>query len=318
MPITDREFKKIIDEYDHRRMVHREEAHRRQLELYAKIPPLKAIDDKIADISAESAGRYIQGDRSAFNGLKEEIQRLCTDKYSLIEKYGFPRDYAEIRYDCPDCKDTGYINNKRCHCLRQYIINDLYAQSNIIASLDEQNFQKFRFDVYSEEARDNMKKVYMAARNFTDKFAIEYTNMLFLGDVGSGKTFMSNCIAKELLDKGFSVLYFSSFNLFDTLAKVTFNRDRNIEVPSDTYRNVYEADLLIIDDLGTETPNSFVRSQLFLILNERNLRQKSTVISSNLSIEQLKDTYTERVFSRLLSGYDMFRFRSSDIRLSSV
>lgn len=318
MPITDREFKKILDDYDHRRMVHTEEARKRLLELYAKIPPLKAIDDKIADISAESAAKFIQGDRKAFEGLKEKINSLSTTKYSLIEENGFPRDYAQVRYDCPDCQDTGYINNERCHCLRQHIINDLYAQSNIIASLDEQNFAHFNFDVYSEEAKENMKKVYMAARDFTDKFAIKYTNMLFLGNVGSGKTFMSNCIAKELLDRGFSVLYFSSFNLFDTLAKVTFNRDRDNEIPPDTYRNVYEADLLIIDDLGTETPNSFVRSQLFLILNERNLRQKSTVISSNLSIEQLKDNYTERVFSRLLSGYDMFRFRSSDIRLSSV
>ena len=315
MAVSENQFKQILDDYERRRSKNIEAARARKAELYAHIPTLKEIDDKIADISLNAARNYINGSDSAFDYLSADIESLSRKKAALIRENGYDENYAAVRYTCKDCEDTGYINGKRCHCLTQRLINTLYAQSNIMGRLEHDNFDNFDFNVYSPDKRESMHAVYNAAIKFIETFANSYHNMLFLGSVGSGKTYMSSCIAGELMNRGFSVLYFTAFQLFELIGNYIFNKDNGDRTKAEIYESIFDSDLLIIDDLGTETHSSFVNTQLFYILNERDIRRHSTLISSNLSIGSLQTTYSERSSSRILSGYDLYMFESSDIRL---
>ena len=311
--INNKIYDEIMAAYDKTRLENARDAQRRRLLLYREIPRLKVIDDKIADISSESARRYILGDDEALADLKNQIKSLSEQKSALLSDKGYPDNYLEPIYDCPDCRDSGYIGSKQCHCLRRRLINVLYKQSNIMSLLEAENFSTFDINRYDETVRDDMQKVRESTISFVENFNSHYRNLLFLGGVGSGKTFMSNCAAKALLDKGYSVIYFSAYRLFDLLSNATFQKGGESEDFDDS--DIFSCDLLIIDDLGTETVNAFVRSQLFLILNERFLGRKSTIISSNLSLKRLQYEYSERSLSRILSEYDLYVFKSSDMRL---
>jgi DNA replication protein DnaC len=149
-------------------------------------------------------------------------------------------------------------------------------------------------------------------QNFIADFDNKPKNLFFYGDTGVGKTFLSNCVAKELLEQGKSVIYFTAFQLFDILSKGVFERDADAIA---AHQNIFDCDLLIIDDLGTEFANSFTTSQLFLCVNERILRNKSTIISTNLDMNQIVDIYSERTLSRIISNYSIIKLFGDDIRI---
>ena len=177
-----------------------------------------------------------------------------------------------------------------------------------------ENFAFFSYEYYNEEETERMKTVVAESRRFIREFGLHYSNLLFFGDTGNGKTFLSNCIAKELIESGYSVIYFTAFQLFNLLARITFDPSSQSEESKRLYSDIFECDLLIIDDLGTENANSFTSSQFFLILNERHLRKHATIISTNMSIQMLNDTYSERSVSRILGSYELFLFKGRDIR----
>ena len=253
--------------------------------------------------------------------LKAELKKLTDQKTKLLVSAGFSPDYLEPIYDCADCKDTGYIGNHKCHCFQKAIIDLLYTQSNLQNILAKENFNTFSFTYYSENHIDpvtgrssleTMKNAHLIAHEFVETFTDDFRNLFLYGDTGVGKTFLSNCIAKELIDRAFSVIYLTSYEFFDTLAKSKFEKDDAAETMCE---HIFDCDLLIIDDLGTELTNSFTVSQLFLCLNERILRRKSTIISTNLSLESLVDIYSERTFSRITSNYTMLKLTGDDIRI---
>jgi len=148
---------------------------------------------------------------------------------------------------------------------------------------------------------------------FVKNFPDEYKNLLFFGSVGTGKTFLSKCIAGEMLNRGHSVIYFSATAFFNTLAQYSFDTN-NKEMLYKTYEDLYNCDLVIVDDLGTELSNTFTNSQFFSFLNERHLRKKPIIISTNLNLEELKNRYSERIFSRLTSNFIFRKFSGPDIR----
>ena len=152
----------------------------------------------------------------------------------------------------------------------------------------------------------------LICHEFADTFGKDFKNLFLYGDTGVGKTFLANCIAKQLMDHSYSVIYFTAFELFDIFAKSKFQKDDEAE---SMYEHIFDCDLLIIDDLGTELSNSFTTSQLFLCLNERLLRHRSTIISTNLSLEALVDLYSERTFSRITSNFTMLKLTGDDIRI---
>jgi DNA replication protein DnaC len=253
------------------------------------------------------------GDKNAFHELHTIIKDISSQKKALLLNAGFPNNYLEPIYTCNNCKDTGYVDNKKCICFKQAIIATLYSQSNIQNMLNETNFKCLSYEYYSGVNLTNFKLAVKASENFIKFFNAPYQNLLFYGTVGTGKSFLSGCIAKELLDQGYLVLYFSSQTLFDTLSKYTFNY-QNKGNESDLLNDIFSCDLLIIDDLGTEMSSKFVSSQLFKCVNERHLRKKSTIISTNLSLEQLLNVYSERIFSRITTQYTVFKLTGDDIR----
>lgn len=285
------------------------------------LPRLKEIDDTISAISLKQARKLLDGDTHALAALKTELQLLFTEKKELLASSQLPPDYLEPLYTCPDCKDTGFADGHKCHCFQKAIIDFLYSQSNLKEILEKENFASCSLEYYSHHHIDPltgrssyeaMQTALKSCHSFVDTFSTEFHNILLYGDTGIGKTFLSHCIAKELIERSFSVLYFTASTLFTIFAKHTFDKDTEA---SETYEHIYSCDLLLIDDLGTEFSNSFTVSQLFICLNERILRQKSTIISTNLALEDLKNVYSERIFSRITSSYTVLRLTGDDIRI---
>ena len=161
-----------------------------------------------------------------------------------------------------------------------------------------------------------MRKIVDGCKKFIETFDSNHDNFLFLGNTGVGKTFLANCIAKELLDKGYTVAYLTAFRLFDILEKYKFGKNNSdIHDAANQFDYILNCELLIIDDLGTELSNAFTTSQLYLIINERLLSRKSTIISTNLSLDHLNSNYSERIYSRIISNYSIRRIIGKDIRL---
>lgn len=250
--------------------------------------------------------------------------------------HGYPEDYLTLQYHCPDCKDTGLIDQStwqdedhillsknKCHCYKQAIVNLLYQQSNMQQAIQQENFSTFSYDYFDKvqidpaakrTAYDNMVDVVAACQRFIQNFDTTFENILFFGNAGTGKTFLSNCIAKELLETTHTVIYLTAFQLFDILEKHKFSRNEHPE-NEEQFQGILDCDLLIIDDLGTELNNSFTSSQLYVCLNERQLSRRSTIISTNLSLDDLSLQYGERTFSRIASGYTLLKLFGTDIRL---
>ena len=321
MPLINSQYDEIRRSYDARQLRNQRILEARTKEAYEKLPRLKEIDDAIASCSIAQARRLLDGDPAALASLHEQLGVYRREKAALLKANGYPDDYFTPAYTCPDCKDTGYIGSKRCHCLEQAAIDLVYTQSNLREILKTENFGTFSFDYYSDNdvnpatglsSRQTAQDAVAKCRDFIAHFGDTFSNLYFYGDTGIGKTFLSNCVAKELMDRGYSVIYFTAFQLFDILSKGVFQKDEDAIA---AHQNIFNCDLLIIDDLGTELTNSFTTSQLFLCLNERILRKKSTIISTNLGMNQMADIYSERVLSRISSHYTLIKLFGADIRI---
>lgn len=271
MPLSNAQFDEIIREYNAKQIKNQHTAEARMKEVYEKEPRLKEIDDEISSCSVGQARKLLNGDTNALILLRRQLADYKKERLAILKRLGYSERYLEPVYECPDCKDSGYIGSKRCHCFKQRAIDLVYTQSNIRNILQEENFSHFSYDYYSSEeinpatglsSLETMKKAVAEAKRFISEFDGEFSNLFLYGDTGVGKTFLSNCIAKELLDTGHSVIYFTAFQLFDILEKNTFHRDTDDEIIA-SHQNIFDCDLLIIDDLGTEMPNSFTVSQLF-------------------------------------------------------
>lgn len=315
MALSNSDYDKIIREYEKKQLHCRQQSELRTEEIYRTVPGYQELCSQIAALSVAQGKKYISGEKNALPQLRNELTQIRQQKSSLLQEYGYPKDYLEPLYECPDCLDTGYIDGRKCHCFKQAVIQFLYHQSNLTSKMEEENFSTLSYDFYTPDIRNEMIHISKECIKFIRNFDSLYENLFFYGNVGVGKTFLSNCIAKELIEQGSSVIYLTSFQLFDLISKHTFDRDGQGRETEAMYHHIFDSDLLIIDDLGTETANSFTTSQLFLILNERHLRQMSTIISTNLSLERIVEIYSERTFSRITGNFKMFKFSGNDIRL---
>ena len=325
MALKNDQYNQILREYDNRSLQNKHDLDSRIKEAYQLIPDLKALEDEMISLSAKSGRMALRGDDSALLELKVKALELRARQIKLLISNGLPSDYLDLQYQCSKCKDTGYLGKEKCNCFKQAIADLMYSGSNIKKILAHENFNKFSFLYYSDDFIDetlglsplsNMQKVVAGCKNFIKHFNKNHDNLLLLGNTGVGKTFLANCIAKELLDHGYTVIYLTAFRLFDILEKHKFGKDEDSSYAAATqFDYILDCDLLIIDDLGTELSNSFTTSQLYLIINERLLRQKSTIISTNLSLTNINTIYGERIFSRIASSYSAQRIIGEDIRL---
>jgi len=318
------QYDTIMRQYYRQQLTNKREQDVRVSAAYEEISALSELDQQISSMSVAVAKKLLAGDTLALSVLKDDIAALTIRRTNLLNAKGYPADYLEMRYLCPDCNDSGFIGNKKCHCFKQAVIDLLYTQSNIREVLAEENFDTFSYDYYSNSIIDPLtglsslattKKIVAECRDFITHFDKNFENLFFYGDTGVGKTFLTHCIAKDLLESAHSVIYFSAFELFELFSKNAFGRNEDGNQLQQMNVYIFDCDLLIIDDLGTELTNSFVSSQLFLCINERLMRKKSTIISTNLSIEFFQNTYSERVFSRISSNYQMRKLIGDDIRI---
>lgn len=314
MPLNNSQYDSIIRSYEEKQRKSRYRLEENTQKVYEKIPAYEELDRQVSAISIEQGKKLLNGDTNALSELKLKLKELSKKRAALLKENGFPADYLTPVYECPICKDTGYVNNSKCSCFRRAEIDLIYEQSHIKNLLKTDNFSSLSYEYYEGDDLIRFKNAVVECQNFVKNFNSDYHNLFFYGTVGTGKSFLSSCIAKELIEQGKLVIYFSSAQLFDVLSKSTFEKD-SPEAASGIYEDIYECDLLIIDDLGTELTNAFVSSQLFSCLNNRHLRRKSTIITTNLSLEELRDRYSDRIFSRITSNYGICKLTGRDIRL---
>jgi len=322
MALSNSQYDAIMREYGRQQLENQHQLEARRNEIYRVIPAVRELEAEIASRSVAGAKRLLAGDTGALAELREELADLREQKAILIRAKGYPEDYLTLHYRCPDCEDTGWRQGRKCHCFLRAQMKLLYAQSNLDHVLDQENFSRLSYDYYDSSEiipelgltnADYMRRVVAGCREFAADFDRKKENLLFTGSTGVGKTFLTNCIAKELIDSGHSVIYLSAGDLFEVFSRNKFDYDTPEDM-RDTYRYILDCDLLIIDDLGTELNNSFTSSQLFYCINERMNMNRSTIISTNLSLKQLRDSYTDRVTSRIMR-YRIIPLYGRDIRV---
>ena len=323
MALSNSQYDAIMREYGRQQMENQHALEARRAEVYERVPKVRSLEAEMAERSVACAKRLLEGDGEALPRLKEELARLKEQNAGLIQQAGYPQDYLELHYKCPDCRDTGLVDGRKCHCFLQAQMKLLYAQSNLEHVLERENFEHLSFDCYDDREilpqlgitnRAYMRRVAESCRRFAQSFADTRENLLFTGSTGVGKTFLTNCIAKEVMERGHSAIYLSAADLFEVFSKNKFDSGDEDNM-QEMYRFVLDCELLIIDDLGTELNNSFTSSQLFYCINERMSRRRSSIISTNLSLAGLRDSYTDRVASRIMSGYTIIPLYGRDLRL---
>lgn len=323
-------IKSILIEYDKKRILEEQEADIRKEAFYKNHPELQEIDNKLTSLAISTSLSLIkENSNKKLNELNENIKKLKQEKNRILQNSNLSEDYFLPKYECNLCKDTGYVTEngqtKMCSCLKQRLFDLEYNKSNIY-NLKNQSFDNFNLNLYSNEAnpekykskvspRENISLIKEVCLKFIKNFDNpEEKNLLFTGNTGLGKTFLSSCIANELIKQGKTVLYQTAPVMLDTIIDYRFNKQN---VSSDIYYNILNADLLIIDDLGTETINNLKFTELFNIINTRLLNQNKvikTIISTNLSLQNLFNNYDERIVSRIVGNYNICYFFGDDIR----
>ena len=321
--MKDKFMRDILLEYERKRDANKKRREDRIADIYRRVPEIKLIDDEIKKVGLSLSRALINDPENShkhLEKLKNKLKQLSQDKAFLLTENNIPLEYLDEEYHCNMCKDTGFISNgEKCNCFKQQIINHTYSMSNIKNILEKENFQTFDINLFSNEAfedqvntpRENMMYILNVCEGFVFNFEHENEeNLLFYGPTGLGKTFLANCIAKSLLDKGKMVIYQTAFKIFELLEEIRFHNTKDREESS----LLFEADLLIIDDLGTELTNTFTNSELFNIINSRLLANKKTIISTNLTPKEIIDRYDDRISSRLFSKFTMLKFYGKDLR----
>lgn len=320
-------IREILLKYERRRDKNEYELEQRKNKIAIEIPEIVTIDDEISKIGLRLAKAVLLDPASRENIVeksKKEIDNLKSRKEALLKQHDVPLDYLEMKYNCNNCQDKGFLSNgEKCKCLKQEIINNAYRMSNLDRVLSKENFANFNFDIFSPirpeganlSPRENMLDIFSICEKFVLDFDKENDeNLLFYGSTGLGKTYMCNCIAKDLLDRGYVVIYQTSFRILEIIEEYKFRKDPNNKLADENYKNLFDCDLLIIDDLGTELNNSFTSGEIFNIVNTRLVSGKKIMISTNLTPSQLGKTYTQRTLSRILDKFRLIKFIGNDLR----
>ena len=241
---------------------------KRKLEIGEKLPQILAIEHEIGKLCIDvsiHAFKDVENRDHYLNTLKEKITDLRIRKSELLVSNGYPMDYLSLNYTCPKCEDTGYIGTVKCSCYNRHLVKLYYKDSELNETLMINNFKNFKLEYYDfhkenkslESPRKNIEKILEKSHRYIQEFNYSDENLLFYGNSGTGKTFLSHCIAKELLDAGYLVVYRTAEDLIKDLKDIKFNNDFNIQ------NLIINCDLLIIDDLGTEQMNDFSKNRIF-------------------------------------------------------
>lgn len=327
-------LKQLLHEYEDKRNKAILEAENRKKELMEINPRLSEIEEELSKNSIKISKAILLSNKKEqeklLSDLKKQNSALIKEKNEFIKKLSKENNYLNPHFDCKLCKDTGYISKddsvQMCSCLKQKIFDIAYNKSNM-GNLERENFSSFNLRIFSDKPdkekyksdispRENMQIIKEKVKAFIENFDNpDEKNLIFTGNTGVGKTFLSNCIANEILKLGKTVLYQTAPVMFDEINEAKFGKENS---KFDLYENILNVDLLIIDDLGTEKITDSKITELFTIINTRLLNQNhkitKTIISTNLTLDELFKTYTTRIGSRLAGSYRFLRFFGEDLR----
>ena len=320
MPYRSYVYQKALNILERRRSHAESDLQRRTEEAMQKIPELAEIQQELARTGLSVSTLLFRGEntKGELEKLKEKSLALQKRKKELLLKAGLDEDALTIRYVCPVCSDTGFVQNRMCACHRELLKEIERDSIRKEAPIDDCTFDTFKVEYYPEKAagasvspREKAAKILESCRMYAQKFTPQSPNLLFMGGTGLGKTHLSLAIANVALNKGYSVIYGTAQNIFSDLQDENFGRTDNINYNE---HDVLNTDLLILDDLGTEYKNAFSEACLYNIVNTRVLKKKATVISTNFSFEDLERDYNLRVTSRLAGEYSVLVLEGNDIR----
>lgn len=314
-------------ELSKRRERNRAEHERRLGEVRIAKPEFERIEKTLA-AKGTALVRLIMERSADFSDIESDIKQLQHQKIEILRSLNLPNDYLDDIYSCDKCRDTGFDENgNRCSCLKQLTARFMGQNSNLTERMKAQTFGNFDFSLFSgqppEGGRDplnRIKRIHGICKDFADSFETTHENLLMMGNAGTGKTYLSSCIANRALERGKTVYYQTAFKLFDMLEKLKFNRcgaDEQEQFKA-VYDYVFSVDLLIIDDLGTEFVSGYSTVALFNIVNSRCLDGKSTILSTNLNTESMTGLYSQRFTSRLFGEFLTLTFIGRDLRMMKL
>lgn len=310
------DYIRIKAEYTTKYIKAREKADARREELYGAIPEVRELDRILSRTGLEIMAAITQQSREVAEtrvaALKERNGEILNKRAQLLVAHGYAPDYSDVKYECERCGDTGFVNTKMCDCMRRALVLAGYESSGLGGLIHTQSFDNFSLDYYRNGGDyEMMKRSVAILRHFGESFSEDtYRSYLLVGGTGLGKTHLSTAIAKTVIDRGFDVLYVTSVGMIGDFESKRFG---NGESEHDTAR-YYDAQLLIIDDFGTEVVNQFTVSCMYDVINARINNRKSTIINTNLTHKEVEQKYGERIASRLLGEFNPILFKGVDVR----
>lgn len=316
LKLSNSQFNSIMNEYSFLRDEAEERINSHKEIAYKTLPQLQTLDqDFLLAISTLKS-----------QPLKDKIDEINQKRRNILSEGGFPPDYLVKKYQCEACKDTGFIENEPCQCYRAKVIKLLYGSGKWQNLFGSQNFDTFNLDFYEpgkerEMAEAGLNRAKSFSKNLLNPTSDIHKNLLITGKTGTGKTFLCNAIAKELIENNVFVVYFTAPSLFELFEKNTFRKDGDeadfsaeLNDLNVSYSNLFDCDLLIIDDLGTEFSNSFTNAKFFNLINQRLIMGLPTLISTNHDMMQLNKKYSERLTSRISGEFSLIQLMGDDIR----
>ncbi len=318
----------VEEEYEELRRHNQADLEARRAAVYSAVPEVKTVDAEIRSVGlsiwniAAAGGKNIEEQVAA---LRERQKSLQLQRKMLLLDHGFAADELSMRYMCDLCQDTGSRGDKLCECYRRRLVMKAFEKSNLSQQLRNQSFKTFDFSLYSQEIDEQygispyaaMQNIVRICKDFITEFERTDKNLLFWGEPGLGKTFLSTCIAKELIKKGFSVIYETTYRIVSLLEEEHFNRSTDPVALKQQISRLYDSDLLILDDLGAEFSTAYTNAALFELLNARLIANRRTIINTNLSVQGLAERYSDRVISRIMGSYQALNFIGEDLRLKT-
>ena len=292
-------------------------------EVYKKIPSMESLDKNIRELGYIIIQDGLKGDDT--EKKENDLKQLRIEKARILEANGFEKDYMEIRYHHPICKDTGFVGTKMCSCRKQLIIDQNYSQSNIRSLISRENFRNFDDSLFSDNPYkdypitpyQNIQHIKKSVYGFINDFDKQNNNLYIFGDVGRGKTYLLNSIAKEILDRNYSVLYMTSSRLFKFLNDYNWAFEEARAKHQEQFDFILDCDLLIIDDLGSEASSKNDSANLFEVVNNRMIAGKPIIFSTNYDETMLSETYGDRIFSRIIGNSEVYEIFGEDLRLKT-
>ena len=288
---------------------------------YETVPRIRQIDIQLRSTVAMAAqAAFSQGEdpQELLQQARRENMLLQQERAELAALY-FEEGYLDDSPVCDRCGGIGYIGSTMCECLRELCSQEQKKELTLLSG-GRENFAQFKLEYYPDTVdsrygaspRMIMERNFRTCKNYALNFSKESGNLLFVGGTGLGKTFLSACIARAVVDRGYSVVYETASRLFTKLEQARFNPTEENRSEAD---KLNQCDLLIIDDLGTELPGQFVTAALYSLMNDRILSGKPMVISTNLNVDEAARRYSPQIASRLHGNFNRLTFVGEDIRV---